>query len=580
MALNISKHLKSETPQIISGESSSGSSGGLNISKHISQRGIDRMEQYVSDQEESMEQEDKGFFQKWFGVGEEGMGKAGEVVEDLRGFGDKVNNYAKQEQQKRKEEQYAREIGNALFMETGEGMEKEIIVPPGPTIEILEAERKYPAGTKITGKIGGGTTPFEAAYTEVKKEPTVPIEPGIVEMIEERPQEISIIPASARRIISFGLDTLGQDGYYAKTKGLQWLVGEDEILPQSVRTAMAFESTSEKMDEYVGRIGEKEGYHPLSLPLVILGQSIMAGVESIPAITPGVVSTKIAKQIEKGAAKTIAKNGDITTKELGDITNKVLVENGITDPKTVENVVQKISDTNEKTLKKAAELAKDEKKLAQAQMDLETKATTKADDVKPKAAPLITEAKKYKSADEFVEAYTAKHLMDLSDPKKHRFGRLFDETGEGIQDTFDIVKQYGDDIKYYPDSKIPLVKSGDEMVEIYRGTSKKQKDLLPGDFVSFSDEYAKSHNVDGHLISKKVPAKDVIWQGNDFNEWVYSPAKIRKQYPGGLEDIYKQATKADVPKKPIAKAVPETKVVKPIKEVPKEESISKEAKSI
>ena len=34
---------------------------------------------------------------------------------------------------------------------------------------------------------------------------------------------------------------------------------------------------------------------------------------------------------------------------------------------------------------------------------------------------LTTEAKKYKSADEFYDAHTADSIMDLSDRSKHRF---------------------------------------------------------------------------------------------------------------------------------------------------------------
>jgi len=37
-----------------------------------------------------------------------------------------------------------------------------------------------------------------------------------------------------------------------------------------------------------------------------------------------------------------------------------------------------------------------------------------------------------------------------------------------------------------------------------------------------------------------VPAKDVVWQGNDFNEWIYSPEKLRggNTYKGGLIEFY------------------------------------------
>lgn len=31
----------------------------------------------------------------------------------------------------------------------------------------------------------------------------------------------------------------------------------------------------------------------------------------------------------------------------------------------------------------------------------------------------------------------------------------------------------------------------------------------------------------GHVLKLKVPAKDVVFQGNDFNEWIYSPEALR-----------------------------------------------------
>jgi len=156
--------------------------------------------------------------------------------------------------------------------------------------------------------------------------------------------------------------------------------------------------------------------------------------------------------------------------------------------------------------------------------------------------PLAQEAKKYKSAEEFVKDYTASDLLDLSAPEKHRFGRIFDEAeGDRIMDTVDVVKQYAKDLRFTSDANVPMISNKNEIVRIYRMTSKKQKEMLEGDFVSFSKEYAEMHNQTGHLLEKNVLAKDVIWQGNDFNEWIYSPEKIRKQYPKGLTDIYNQA---------------------------------------
>jgi hypothetical protein len=171
-----------------------------------------------------------------------------------------------------------------------------------------------------------------------------------------------------------------------------------------------------------------------------------------------------------------------------------------------------------------------------------------------KTNPLIQEARKYKSADEFRKDYQASHLMDLSNPEKHRYGRLLedgvDETTGKYMDAKRSADMYGsrgnNEYKYQREANVPDVKSKDELVTIYRGTKKTQKEMLPGDFVSFNKEYALSHNEGEKLLTMKVPAKDVVFQGNDFHEWIYSPEKLRggEDYTGGLEKIWKEAQKS------------------------------------
>lgn len=45
----------------------------------------------------------------------------------------------------------------------------------------------------------------------------------------------------------------------------------------------------------------------------------------------------------------------------------------------------------------------------------------------PVSADLMAEARKYDSAEDFYDAYTADSIMDLSDRSKHRFGRLIED---------------------------------------------------------------------------------------------------------------------------------------------------------
>lgn len=168
--------------------------------------------------------------------------------------------------------------------------------------------------------------------------------------------------------------------------------------------------------------------------------------------------------------------------------------------------------------------------------DKEINSATKIDEL-PELAPLSREIQKYSNAKEFEKAYTMSNMMDLSDPEKHRFGRIFSDNGEGkIENLVDINKIYSKDIGAYPDAKVPRVLNPNKKVTIYRSAQESANEILPGDWVSFSKDYAESHNR-GKLISVEVPAKDVVWAQGDFNEWVYSPSKIREKYKD-LQDFY------------------------------------------
>ena len=144
--------------------------------------------------------------------------------------------------------------------------------------------------------------------------------------------------------------------------------------------------------------------------------------------------------------------------------------------------------------------------------------------------------------------------MDLSDRAKHKYGRLLedwvDEDTMRYMDakyTADIYwSRWNNEYKWQKEAMVPDVKSKEDIVTIYRWTKKSQKEMEPWDFVSFNKEYASWHNVDGwHVISIKVPAKDVVWQWADLHEWIYSPEKLRwwEKYNWGLKEIWEQANK-------------------------------------
>jgi GNAT superfamily N-acetyltransferase len=70
-------------------------------------------------------------------------------------------------------------------------------------------------------------------------------------------------------------------------------------------------------------------------------------------------------------------------------------------------------------------------------------------------------------------------------------------------------------------------------VIIYRAVPKGVTEINPGDWVSLSKSYAIHHGLhhedsklDKPVISKKVKAKDVWWDGNDVNEFSYFPGEV------------------------------------------------------
>ena len=64
---------------------------------------------------------------------------------------------------------------------------------------------------------------------------------------------------------------------------------------------------------------------------------------------------------------------------------------------------------------------------------------------------------------------------------------------------------------------------GGEMVKIYR---QAPKDMNYGDWVGLTKEYADNHILGIALITssgREVPASEVMFAGDDINEWGYYP---------------------------------------------------------
>ena len=109
-----------------------------------------------------------------------------------------------------------------------------------------------------------------------------------------------------------------------------------------------------------------------------------------------------------------------------------------------------------------------------------------------------------------------------------------DEFGKANSESYSVIKS----VKGKPEDK----------VKIYRAVPKGIKKINKGDFVTLSPTYADLHGSGGYgpsgddvgdIISSEARVKDLIWDGNDPNEFGYFPADILKAAGGivSLDDI-------------------------------------------
>lgn len=115
-------------------------------------------------------------------------------------------------------------------------------------------------------------------------------------------------------------------------------------------------------------------------------------------------------------------------------------------------------------------------------------------------------------------------------------------------------------------------KKPDELITIYRGAPKNQKEIVAGDFITTNKQLAKDYAGDGIVLEKRVKAKDIL---DDITE------------PLGEEYIYKPTTKMVLPvqtKKPksseIEPLIQEAKKYKSAEEFVKSKPIDKDLKII
>lgn len=157
-------------------------------------------------------------------------------------------------------------------------------------------------------------------------------------------------------------------------------------------------------------------------------------------------------------------------------------------------------------------------------------------EISPELKPLYEEAKKYKSADEFAEAQPVK-VEKLEGSMDHR------PSFEDMPPAYDLLKTdiLPDDVYTHPDWSIAngAIRRGekaaneswealqrvkgnpDAEITLYRASPKNE--LRTGDWVSLSKTYAKAESMaEGVKVHEfKVKAKDVIFAGDDINEFGY-----------------------------------------------------------
>lgn len=95
--------------------------------------------------------------------------------------------------------------------------------------------------------------------------------------------------------------------------------------------------------------------------------------------------------------------------------------------------------------------------------------------------------------------------------------RAIELYGTGLNDveTFNIIKQF----KNKPNS----------IVTIYRAVPPNVTEINPGDWVAITKKYGLVHKrhsgkSDWKILSKKVMAKDVVTNGDSWDEWGYDPS--------------------------------------------------------
>lgn len=150
---------------------------------------------------------------------------------------------------------------------------------------------------------------------------------------------------------------------------------------------------------------------------------------------------------------------------------------------------------------------------------------------------LTKEAKKYKTADEFVKSQEQSYMGGHTAPY-----------GEDAAPLHDLTQLYPDDIynsdavRYYGDGS-PMDADSARIIQEFRGNPEAEVTIYravpgdysvdtinPGDWVTINREYAEQHGnyfeeTGALILSKKVKAKEVFTDANSIHEFGYNPSE-------------------------------------------------------
>jgi len=148
--------------------------------------------------------------------------------------------------------------------------------------------------------------------------------------------------------------------------------------------------------------------------------------------------------------------------------------------------------------------------------------------------------------------YRGAHVMKKDSTSSPLYDLL--QSGQVARDFYDEIRHYAYLNDKADQESVSVIRYArnkpDAIVTIYRAVPKGVKEINPGDWISLSKTYAKEHGMhhedpklDMPVISKKVKASDVWWDGNDVNESSYFPSSINENYEAdvAIENVLHKA---------------------------------------